>query len=155
MLSREGAPYRLVGGVLSPITNELEIDEVRAAMSGDDRFSAARDHIKEGFKHLGARPPSYPDCIKQAISAIESALKISIGSQSSRMPSLLGEFENKYGKLHPSLHAAITKLYGYASDEDGVRHGATETVSVGDSEARAMLVTCSALMNFLIRKASN
>jgi hypothetical protein len=47
----------------------------------------------------------------------------------------------------------IEKLHGYASDEEGVRHGVTEATTVGDAEARLILVSCSAMMNFLIRKA--
>lgn len=154
MLAREGSPYRFVNGLLVPITSDTEVEEINAAVSGDDQFSLARDHIEEGLKHLGSRPPAYADCIKQSICAVESALRIATGDETARMAPLLGRFEKEHGKLHPSLRAAIDKLYGYASDEDGVRHGATVEVSVGEAEARAMLVTCSALMNFLIRKAS-
>lgn len=154
MLEREGSPYRFLNNLLTPITNDVEIEEVNAAVSGIDRFSVAREHIAEGLKHLGARPPAYADCIKQSISGIESALRIAADDKKSKMASLLRKFEDKYGGIHPSLRAAIDKLYGYASDEDGVRHGATAAVTVGEAEARAMLVTCSALMNFLIRKTS-
>ena len=28
--------------------------------------------------------------------------------------------------IHPALRGAMTKLYGYRGDEDGVAHGATE-----------------------------
>lgn len=150
MLEREGSPYRIVDNLIVPITNQTEITEVQAAIGTQDRFSAARDHIAEGLKHLGARPPAYADCIKQAVSAVESALKIAVG-QDGKMAQLLAGFEKKYGELHPALRAAIDKVYGYASDEDGVRHGAAEAVTVGEPEARALLVTCSALTNFLIR----
>ena len=154
MLEREGSPYRFFNNLLVPITEEAEIEEVKAAVSGVDQFAVARDCIAAALKHLGARPPAYADCIKQSISAIESALKIAVGDKKPKMAALLSKFETKYGAIHPSLRAAIDKLYGYASDEHGVRHGATEAVSVGEAEARAMLVTCSALMNFLIRKAA-
>jgi len=152
MLERDGAPYRLVEGLLVPITNESELEEVRAAVSAGDRFDVARDHIREGLAHLGARPPAYADCIKQAVSAVESVLKIDIGDDTWRMPKLLKGFEEKHGALHPALREAIEKVYGYASDEEGVRHAAAAPVTVGEAEARALLITCSALMNFLIRK---
>ena len=154
MLEREGSPYRVINGLLAPVTNEAEIAEVTAATTGTDKFSPARDHINEALKHLGARPPAYADCMKQAASALESALKIAGGDDTGRMAQWLARFEEQYGALHPALRTAIDKLYGYASDEEGVRHGATAPVTVGEPEARAMLVTCSALVNFLIRKAA-
>lgn len=154
MLEREGSPYRIVDNLLVPITNEGEIAEVQAAATGSDRFAVARDHIAQGLAHLGARPPAYADCIKQAVSAVESALKIDAGNDTWKMKQLLDTFERKHGKLHPALREAIDKVYGYASDEEGVRHGAAEPVTVGEAEARALLVTCSALTNFIIRKAA-
>ena len=54
--------------------------------------------------------------------------------------------------MHGAIGQVIEKLHGYASDEEGVRHAATEATVVGEAEARLMLVSCSAMTNFLIRK---
>ena len=48
----------------------------------------------------------------------------------------------------------VDKLYGYTSDEDGVRHGIFDAPEIGFNEAKFMLVACSALINFLISKSS-
>lgn len=47
----------------------------------------------------------------------------------------------------------MEKLYGYTSDEDGVRHPILDEVSVDEADARFMIVTCSAFVNFLVAKA--
>ena len=54
-------------------------------------------------------------------------------------------------KIHPALKGAFTKLYGYTSDEGGIRHaeGLLES-DVTFEEAKFMLVTCSAFINYLI-----
>jgi hypothetical protein len=56
--------------------------------------------------------------------------------------------------LHPALEKAFLSLYGYSSDEDGIRHPILDDPSsVGFDEAKFMLVACSAFVNFLIAKA--
>jgi hypothetical protein len=86
------------------------------------------------------------------MSAVESVLWIATGSKDD-FSIALRTFEARFGKLHGALSKAVNNLYGYASDEEGVRHGATEASEVGETEARLMLITCSAVVNYLIRKA--
>ena len=53
--------------------------------------------------------------------------------------------------IHGSLKSAILALYGYASDEGGIRHAERETEStVTIEEAKFMMVTCSAIVNYLV-----
>ena len=53
--------------------------------------------------------------------------------------------------IHGSLKSAILALYGYASDEGGIRHAERETEStVTFEEAKFMMVTCSAIVNYLV-----
>ena len=52
------------------------------------------------------------------------------------------------------LVEAFRKLYGYTSDEKGIRHSLLEeTASVAEEDARFMIVACSAFLNLLIVKA--
>ena len=55
-------------------------------------------------------------------------------------------------KMHSALKAGFSKLYGYTSDEDGIRHPILEDENLGFAEAKYMLVTCSAFVNFLVDK---
>jgi hypothetical protein len=54
------------------------------------------------------------------------------------------------GGLHPSFKSALSKLYGYSSAKDGIRHPILEESNVNFAEAKLMLVACSAFVNFLI-----
>ena len=54
---------------------------------------------------------------------------------------------------HPALLDSFEKLYGYTSDGDGIRHALTEDGKEVDfNDAKFMLVTCSAFINYLIGK---
>ena len=57
--------------------------------------------------------------------------------------------------LHPAFEKALVKLYGYTSDEGGIRHALTdESVDPAFSDAKFMLVACAAFVNFLWTKAA-
>jgi hypothetical protein len=56
--------------------------------------------------------------------------------------------------IHPALERSLNALYGYTSDEGGIRHSLLEASAVTFSDAKFMLVTCSAFANYLIGKAS-
>lgn len=55
--------------------------------------------------------------------------------------------------IHQALKQGFLKLYGYTSNEDGIRHAILESSDIGFPEAKYMLVSCSAFVNFLIEKA--
>jgi len=58
-------------------------------------------------------------------------------------------------EIHGALKAGLKRLYGYSSDEDGIRHAILDQPNVGFTEAKFMLVSCSAFVNYLIAKAES
>jgi len=51
------------------------------------------------------------------------------------------------------MKSAFSALYGYTSDEGGIRHALIEKNSqVQIEDARFMLIACSAFVNYLISK---
>ena len=55
--------------------------------------------------------------------------------------------------IHPAFEQALLKLYGYTSDAKGIRHALSENDDkIFYSEAKFMLVSCSAFINFLMTK---
>ena len=56
--------------------------------------------------------------------------------------------------IHPSLKLAFEKIYAYTSDKDGIRHDFGKDSYVDFEEAKYMLVSCSAFMNYLIGVSS-
>ena len=150
-LSREGSPYRLVNAQLIPITDNSELSEVEVAMNAP--FAGARAHIAQAARLLSMKPePDYRNCIKESVSAIESMLMEATGLRKGDLPVLIKSFEQTHGPLHPAFRSAVSSLYGWTSDEKGVRHGIFGDINVDHADARFMLVTCSAFVNFLIQR---
>ena len=153
LLGREFSGYRMVGGELAPITNAEEVSSIETALGSPTRFGGAKEHIRKALSLLGKKPdPDYENSIKESISAVESICKVLSASESGGIEKALSELEKK-AYIHPAMKSAFCKLYGYTSDEEGIRHAILEGQNVGFAEAQFMLVTCSAFINFVIEKS--
>lgn len=155
VLQDEGSPCRFVDAVLTPITDPIELQAVRDALAAGDRFAGARTHLNEALRMLGHRPdPDFRNAIKEAISAVESTLKVLTGLERADLAKALREFARTH-PIHGALFKGLDSLYGYTSDEGGIRHALMEAdANVGFAEAKFMVVACSAFVNFLIARAA-
>ena len=62
---------------------------------------------------------------------------------------------DKRWRIHPALHGALSKLYGWTSDEDNVRHGAGTVdggTEVDREEAVFMIGVCASFCSYLLGK---
>ncbi len=150
VLEEENSAYRIVGYHFAELTNENEIAEIdMAANSGLEGVSL---HIVAAVKFLSDRKsPDYRNSIKESISAIEALFKVLTKSKSATFPEGLKRIKSVIA-LHPALLAGFEKLYAYTSDHDGIRHAIFETPSSSSSDAKYMLVSCSAFINYVIGK---
>lgn len=104
---------------------------------------------------LSQKPkPDYRSSIKEAISAVESLVKQITGEEGAGLDKALAKLEAKV-KFHKAFKPGLLSFYGYTSDEHGIRHAILGEPNVGFYEAIFMLVSCSALVNFLIAKADS
>ena len=99
--------------------------------------------------------PNYRNSIKESISAVESFCKLITKDDNASLGEALSEIEKEYS-LHGALKSSFSSLYGYTSDAGGIRHALIESdVTVEFEEAKFMLVSCSAFINYLKSKVKN
>lgn len=149
VFEQEYVGYRFVDGRIVPITDENEIKSIEDACSGE--FEGPRTHIKKAVGFIADRErKDYKNCIKESISAVESICSIIAGQKKSSLDDALKNLQKKGVKIHPQLELAFSKLYAYTNSEKGVRHanGMFES-EVTFEEAKFMLVSCSAFVNYL------
>ena len=98
--------------------------------------------------------PDYRNAIKEAISAVEAAARVITGDRKATLGKALKAMKKQQRvKIHPALEKAYITLYGYTSDEDGIRHGMAEEPDIGYEEAQYMVISCSAFVNYMIGRA--
>jgi hypothetical protein len=156
ILERELSGYRFIEGRLVPITNEAEVRAIAEAteMAATQGLEGVRTHIRTALGLLAKKPdPDYRNSIKESISAVESAAR-QIAGEGGALKDALAALEKKGVTLHGALKAGVLNLYGYTSDEDGIRHAILDEPRVGFDEAKFMLVACSAFATFLMSKAA-
>lgn len=157
MFEMERSGFRFIGGVLSPITDQVELDAVATSLDqlNEAKLEGAKKHIQTALELFSKRPtPDYRNSIKESISAVESVAKI-IGSKDGDGISLALKVLGDKANLHGALKSAFEKLYGFTSDDDGIRHAMIDDPSVGFDEAKYMIVSCSAFCSYLLGKAQS
>lgn len=141
--------YRFINEIIVGITSEIEIEEINTAMTSS--YENVNNHLEKALGFISNREnPDYENSIKESICSIEAICTIILGKKDS-LGKALDKLEKEGIVIHPSLRDAFNKIYGYTSDAVGVRHagnigGAESTFE----EAKFMLVTCSAFVNYII-----
>ncbi len=145
-LEKHNSAYRLVENKIIEITDQIEIDAIEDALKISD--DPVKEHLNTSLEMLSDKESKdYRNSIKESISAVESICRTITGKNT--LPDSLRGISD----LHPSLKSGLSALYGYTSDEAGIRHALTDDSSpVSYAEAKFMLVACSAFVSYLKQK---
>jgi hypothetical protein len=152
-LEREKAGYRVINSQLVPITDPVEIEAVTTASLVRGKFVGAQQHLRAAVSLFSKKPnPDYRNSIKEAISAVEAVARIMTENPKATLGEALKKIDERMA-IHPALREAMNRLYGYTSDEGGIRHAMLEQSNIDEAEAKFMIVTCSAFVNFCVQRS--
>lgn len=111
----------------------------------------AKTHLREAAERLNQGDAR--GAIREAITAVEGAARVITGNPKATLGDALGVLQKDKG-LHSALKAGFSSLYGYTSDENGIRHALMDgdNANVGQDEALFMFSACTAFVAYLARK---
>lgn len=153
ILRDENQPYRLYKNQIVPLVSEIEMCEIENA--SETAYDSVNRHIEKAWAHFADRKnPDYENSIKESISAVEAMCCIITGAsgKGAILSVAIKKLKDSGVHIHKAMEEAFSKLYGYTSDESGLRHGSIDFTNVPAEDARYMLVSCSAFVNYLIEK---
>lgn len=153
ILEDEVSAYRVLDGLVVPITNEAELAVISEA--GQSPYDSVNAHIAKALGLFSDRKnPDYENSIKESISAVESICCIITGESGAQatLGKTLKKLKENGIHIHKAMESAFSSLYGYTSDENGIRHGGIDFTNAPPEDAKFMLVSCSAFVNYLIEK---
>jgi hypothetical protein len=156
VLERELSGYRFIDNILTPISSPIEVDAIETAIDGlrVEGHGGARQHLLTALELLGKKPdPDYRNSIKESISSIEAMVNRLAGTGGNGVDYALDRISAK-SPIHGALKSAFKSLYGYSSNESGIRHSLLNESNIGYEEAAFMLVACSAFASYLTAKSS-
>ena len=113
-------------------------------------LTGAVSHMRQASENIGQG--DYAGAVRESIHAVESAARHFEPYARTLDPAL--KSLERAGGLHPALKQAFSKLYGYTSDEQGIRHALIDNprANVGLDEAVFMLGACASFSSYLARK---
>lgn len=115
-----------------------------------DPFLGARMHLKRAAEYINASKPAAS--IRESIHSVESvARRIDSNAKTSLKPAL-DSLQRQGMYIHPAFQVALMKMYGYTSDEDGIRHSTIEESNVDMDDAVFIYGACASFSAYLIAK---
>lgn len=153
ILKQESSGYRIVNKQIVPISNEIELEEIKNVLSNNS-ISNVNTHIETALTLLSDKSkPDYRNSIKESISAVETLCREITGENT--LGKAIKKFEKSGVYFNQQFKDALEKLYAYTNNkETGIRHALLETQQMPDfDEAKFMLVACSAFVNYLLSKS--
>jgi len=147
----EKSAYRFANNFkLISIVDQTEFEAINDAMKASEPYSAVYESLERARKYFSDRSnPDYKTSIFHSVKAIEAACKSISGKDNATLGQILNDKDNP---LHPAFKGAIEKLYGFANEAD-IRHAKINPQgSVGEHEARFVLITSHSIVNYLISK---
>ena len=133
-------------------SKEEGIAYLRAIESlSSDQFVGARKNLIEAGYYLAKK--EYSKSVRESIHSIESMIRILTGNKNIKFSEGMRELTKKLS-LHPAFGEGLIKLYGFSSNEDGVRHSSIHgTESIDEETAFYFLGSCASFTTFLTHKA--
>lgn len=153
ILEDEMSAYRILDFEVVPIVNKLELEAVKEAKN--TAFDTVNTHISKALSlYSDRKKPDYENSIKESISAVEAMCSIITGIRGANatLGKTIKKLKDNGLHIHQGMEKAFSSLYGYTSDESGIRHGCMNFLNAPSEDAKYMLISCSAFINYLIEK---
>jgi hypothetical protein len=136
-----------------PIGSDPERETLARAFAdvAASEFHGARSHLRNAGSELTAG--NYGASIRESIHAVEAVARVLEPGAQTLGPAL-SKLE-KSVRIHPALGKGFGSLYGFTSDEMGIRHALLDepVAQVDETDALYMLGSCAAFVSYLINKA--
>jgi hypothetical protein len=138
--------------VICPIASDAEHATIVKAFADLEatQFHGARAHLRNAASNLTGG--KFADSIRESIHAVESACRTL--DPSADLSKALAKLQQRIS-IHKAMRTGFASLYGYTSDEDGIRHALLEAgdAKVDEADALFMIGACAAFVSYLLNKA--
>ena len=130
---------------------DANVKEARVLLKGGE-FQGADQHFEKAIRALNIRPlPDVENCIKDAVSAIESVGRVIVGDDKALLDDIIKNAVT-IGAIPKPLDHTFLKVYAYRGNEPGVAHGSVDLSKVTEAEAELILAMSAAMIIYLVKK---
>ena len=135
---------------MSKESGKATLQAIQVIQDADMR--GAETHLRQAAEHINTQ--QYADSIADSIHAVESVACMIDPNANKTLGTALESLERAGLIKHSALKEAFSKLYGYTSDEQGIRHALLnkDFADVGVDEAVFMFGACASFAAYLVNK---
>jgi len=137
---------------IAPLSSNEEAATLTKALDDTSTKGAAgpHQHLKLAAEQL--TQGKWASSIRESIHAVEATARIVVPDSKNLEPALT--ILSKQGKIHGALRNGFSSLYGYTSDEKGIRHSLSDKseADVDEVDAQYMLGACAAFVSYLLSR---
>ena len=147
------AAYRVFDNThVAAIGTEEQAAAFERAIADAETKNAAAARKQLISAGVALRNSDWAGSVRESIHAVE-AMAVRLAPGTDNLGAALGALE-KRDHLHGSLKAAFRSLYGYSSDEEGVRHALVfgDEAQVDEADALFMLGACASFVSYLLAR---
>jgi hypothetical protein len=147
------AAYRVVDDCIVAIGTEEQAAAFERAISDADAKGATAARKQLVAAGVALRNSDWAGSVRESIHAVE-AVAVRLAPDADTLGAALKVMEQR-GHLHGSLKAAFGSLYGYSSDEEGVRHALvfSDEAKVDEADALFMMGACASFVSYLLARS--
>lgn len=149
---RARVAYRIVDHQIVAIGTREQAAAFERAIDDADTNGAtgARKHLLEAGVAL--RNSDWAGSVRESIHAVE-AVAVRLVPEKDTLGAALNVLERR-GHLNGALKSAFGSLYGYSSEEEGVRHALvySDETKVDEADALFMLGACASFVSYLLAR---
>ena len=147
------AAYRVVDDCIVAIGTEEQAAAFERAISDADAKGATAARKQLVAAGVALRNSDWAGSVRESIHAVE-AVAVRLAPDTDTLGAALKVLEQR-GHLHGSLKAAFGSLYGYSSDEEGVRHALvfSDEAKVDEADALFMMGACASFVSYLLARS--
>ena len=151
IIDRNGTPPCIISATSEEMKHATESALKNINQS---ELDGAKHHLRLSAQELNAS--NFAGSIRESIHAVESAARKIDPKNSKSMSDALQSLTQRNMPIHPALQNAFNALYGYTSDEQGIRHPMIDNDpdKIRFDEAIFMYAVCVSFVDYLVRKQS-
>lgn len=152
-LEKSHSAYRVFDSdTIVPIASDAEEQTLKRAFAdlNSTEFRGARNHLRQAGSLL--TEGEFAESVRESIHSVESVARVI--TSSGALGEALSALE-KSNIIHSALKKGFGAIYGYTSDEKGIRHPLIDepTSKVDEIDALFMVGACASFVSYMISKA--
>lgn len=113
------------------------------------RYAGPREHWLKAMDFAHGSKRDLANAAKEAVCAVEAIARLLAGDHTATLGALIKQLKGQ-GRISPAMGKMLDGLWGFTSNEPGVRHGAPYGSEIDEAETQYILDSAVAVLRYML-----